>query len=99
MIKSRAGGSPASHTDQSTPSLKTPTGQDALEDQQDSVYEEARLNSGATKSSEINHSNSSLKVPVRDISDQVLITIVDDTLKGRTINPYLPHRWLKLKHL
>ena len=69
----RAGGSSLSHIDQSIPSLKISTGQDVhvLEDQRDSVsvnHKGARLNSGTTKSSEINHSNSSLKVPVRDIT-------------------------------
>jgi hypothetical protein len=67
-----AGGSSLNHINQSTPSLKPRAGQDLLEDQQDSVsvshVDSARLSSGAAKSSEINQSNSSLKVPVRDIT-------------------------------
>ena len=70
-FQGKAGGSSLSHIDQSTPSLKPPAGQDALEDQQDSVsvsHKGAKLSSSATNSSEINNSNSSLKVPVRDIT-------------------------------
>ena len=70
-FEGRAGGSSLSRIDQSIPSLKISTGQDALEDQQDSIsvsHKGARFKSGDTKSSEINHSNSSLKVPVRDIT-------------------------------
>ena len=70
-FEGRAGGSSLSHIDQSIPSLKISAGQDTLEDQRHSVsvnHKGARLNSGTTKSSEINHSNSSLKVPVRDIT-------------------------------
>ena len=50
---------------QSTLSLKPPTAEDVLEDQQDSVHNEA---SSGAKSSETDHSNSSLKVPLREIS-------------------------------
>ena len=64
---SRAGGS-LSHINQSTPSLKPPTVSDVPEDQQDLVSASHKEASSGAKSSEISHSRSSLKVPVRDIS-------------------------------
>ena len=64
-----------SHIDQSTPSLKTPrpVGQDALEYQRDSVfvYTTKKQDSIVVPQSHqklITCSNSSLKVPVRDIT-------------------------------
>ena len=54
-LQSRAS---SSHISQSTPSLKSPAAEDVLGDQQDSVRNEA---SSGAKSSEIDHSNSSLK--------------------------------------
>ena len=64
--ESAAGGSSLA---QSTPSLEPPAATEhVLEDQQDSVSVSHKEAGGGVKSSEINHSNSLLKVPVRDIS-------------------------------
>ena len=67
-LQSRAGGSSLSHIDQSTPSLKPPAAEDVPEDQQDPVLASHKETNSGAKSSEIDHSNSSLKVLARDIS-------------------------------
>ena len=67
-LQSRAGSSSLNCTNQSTPSLKTHVVDSALKDQQDSVSGSHHEASSGAKSSEIDYSNSSLKVPIRDIS-------------------------------
>ena len=52
---------------QTAPSLEPPAATEhVLEDLQDSVSISHKEAGGGAKSSEINHSNSSLKIPVRD---------------------------------